>query len=107
MKRRSEKNRNCSGYWMRPSSKAWTFAGRKGIDLAGLLVKDEVFRNIEKFKTYADILLGKDEWRKAFNVYDNTISSLYEASKPEVLVATAATAGFCVSIFAGRHRQHH
>jgi len=61
------------------------FCREKGIDLTGLLVKDEVFKNIKKFKTFADILLGKDEWRKAFNVYDNTISSLYEAGKPEIL----------------------
>lgn len=56
-----------------------------GIDLAGLLEEREVFKNITKFKTYADILLGKDEWRKTYNVYDNTISSLYEACKPEIL----------------------
>jgi type I restriction enzyme R subunit len=61
------------------------FCRVKGIELTDLLVKDEVFKNIKKFKTFADILLGKDEWRKAFNVYDNTISSLYEASKPEIL----------------------
>jgi len=61
------------------------FGREKGIDLTGMLVKDEVFKNIKKFKTYADILLGKNEWRKAFNVYDNTISSLYEACKPEIL----------------------
>ncbi|MBT3255927.1 MAG: type I restriction endonuclease subunit R [Deltaproteobacteria bacterium] len=61
------------------------FCREKGIDLNSMLVKDEVFKNIKKFKTYADILLRKDEWRKAFNVYDNTISSLYEACKPEIL----------------------
>ena len=27
----------------------------------------------------ADTLLTKDEWRKGFAVYENTISSLYEA----------------------------
>lgn len=62
-----------------------TFCREKGIDLEGLLVKEEVFKNINKFKAYVDILLGQDEWRKAFNVYDNTISSLYEAGKPEIL----------------------
>ena len=61
------------------------FCMEKGINLPGMLEKDEVFNNIEQFKIYADILLGKDEWRKAFNVYDNTISSLYEACKPEIL----------------------
>jgi len=61
------------------------FCREKGIDLTGLLAKDEVFKNITKFKTYADILLSKDQWRKSFNVYDNTILSLYEACKPEIL----------------------
>ena len=62
------------------------FCLEKGIDLNAVLDKKTVFRNIDIFKEYADILLGKDEWRKAFNVYDNTISSLYEACKPEILV---------------------
>ena len=61
------------------------FCREKGIDLPGMLEEREVFKNITQFKTYADILLGKDEWRKAFAVYDNTISSLYEACKPEIL----------------------
>ncbi len=34
---------------------------------------------------FADTLLGKDDSRKAFYVYENTISSLYDASKPEIL----------------------
>jgi type I restriction enzyme R subunit len=62
-----------------------SFCRERGIDLPGLLEEKEVFKNITKFKTYADILLGRDEWHKAFNVYDNTISSLYEACKPEIL----------------------
>ena len=62
------------------------FCQQKGIDLNAVLDKKTVFRNIDIFKEYADILLEKDEWRKAFNVYDNTISSLYEACKPEILV---------------------
>ena len=30
-------------------------------------------------------LLAKDEWRKGFAVYENTITVLYEACKPEIL----------------------
>ena len=37
------------------------------------------------FNEYADKLLSKDEWRKGFAVYENTITSLYEACKPEIL----------------------
>ena len=44
-----------------------------------------MFANVKRFEDFADTLLSKDEWRKGFNVYENTISSLYEASKPEVL----------------------
>jgi hypothetical protein len=35
-----------------------------------------------------DGLLTKDEWRKGFAVYENTISGLYEACKREVLGQT-------------------
>ncbi len=30
-------------------------------------------------------MLTKDEWWKGFAVYENTISGLYEACKPEIL----------------------
>jgi len=61
------------------------FCHEKGVDLNAVLEKKDVFRKINLFKSYADILLSKDEWRKAFQVYDNTITSLYEACKPEIL----------------------
>ena len=61
------------------------FCQSKGFDLTGVLGSNEVFKNIALFNEYADTLLSQDEWRKAFNVYENTITSLYEASKPEIL----------------------
>lgn len=61
------------------------FCMDKGIDLPGILEQKNVFQNIGLFNAYADKLLGNDQWRKTFNVYENTISSLYEACKPEVL----------------------
>ena len=54
------------------------------IDLESVLDVKEVFKNLEKFQSYANILLKKDEWRKSFVVYENTITSLYEACKPEI-----------------------
>lgn len=56
-----------------------------GIDPAVLLQSRDVFKNVGTFKEFADKLLAKDEWRKGFAVYENTISSLYEACKPEIL----------------------
>lgn len=61
------------------------FCRERGIALDAILGSDDVFKNIGLFNEYADTLLGNDEWRKAFNVYENTVTSLYEACKPEVL----------------------
>jgi type I restriction enzyme, R subunit len=61
------------------------FCQEKGIDMDALLAEPEVFKNISLFKSHADTLLGKDDWRKAFAVHENTITALYEAGKPEIL----------------------
>ncbi|MDX9766718.1 MAG: type I restriction endonuclease subunit R [Ectothiorhodospiraceae bacterium] len=61
------------------------FCAERGIELDRVLGGDDVFRSISLFGDFANTLLGSEEWRKAFNVYENTITSLYEACKPEVL----------------------
>jgi type I restriction enzyme, R subunit len=61
------------------------FCGERGMDLEAVLGDADVFKNIGLFNEYADALLGNEEWRKVFNVYENTVTSLYEACKPEVL----------------------
>jgi type I restriction enzyme, R subunit len=55
------------------------FCRSHDIDLESLLATNDTFKYLEQFKQFADILLQKDEWWKTFSVYDNTISSLYEA----------------------------
>ncbi|KAB2313682.1 type I restriction endonuclease subunit R, partial [Betaproteobacteria bacterium SCN2] len=62
-----------------------SYCRERGIDLEAMLGEEDVFKNIGKFNEFADVLLGNEEWRRAFNVYENTVSSLYEASKPEIL----------------------
>lgn len=61
------------------------FCREKGIELDSVLDAGDVFNKVGQFKDYADRLLSKDDWRKGFAVYENTVSSLYEASKPEIL----------------------
>jgi len=61
------------------------FCAAIGIDLEEILGNDEIFRNIDAFKGFADKILEKDEWKKEFTVYENTITALYEACKPEIL----------------------
>lgn len=65
------------------------FCRNLGIELENVLKTWETFRNIELFDQYANKILEKDEWKKEFFVYENTITSLYEACKPEILVDAA------------------
>jgi Domain of unknown function (DUF3387) len=58
---------------------------RDRLNLESLLATNDTFKYLEQFKQFANVLLQKDELRKTFNVYENTISSLYEACKPEIL----------------------
>ena len=61
------------------------FCAGVGIDLATLFKSKDVFKNVGTFEEYANKMLTKDEWRKGFSVYENTITGLYEACKPEIL----------------------
>ena len=61
------------------------FCHEKKIPLREVLGGNDVFVKLGRFNIFANTLLSNDEWRKSFNVYENTISSLYEACKPEVL----------------------
>ena len=61
------------------------FCADKDIDIDEVPRSGDVFQKVGLFKKWADTLLSKDEWRKTFNVYENTITALYEASKPEIL----------------------
>ena len=56
-----------------------------GIGLRAVLEKGDVFEKLGVFNQLADTLLASDELRRTFYVYENTVSSLYEACKPEVL----------------------
>lgn len=63
----------------------FAFCEKHDIDLASVVHSDDVFSSVRRFEDYANALLAKDDLRRAFNVYENTVSALYEASKPEVL----------------------
>lgn len=55
------------------------------IDLKKVLETRETFKQVNIFATFANKILEKDDYWKEFKVYENTISSLYEACKPEIL----------------------
>lgn len=54
------------------------------IELSGIVKAGDTFKNLNLFDKYADIILGNDEQKRQFTVYDNTIDALYEACKPEI-----------------------
>ncbi|MDX2469242.1 MAG: HsdR family type I site-specific deoxyribonuclease [SAR324 cluster bacterium] len=64
---------------------ATVFCQDRNISLSKIIEQSDTFKSIALFEEYTDILLSKDEWRKSFNVYENTVSALYEACKPEVM----------------------
>ena len=55
------------------------------VPLHEALDQSDVFTKLGQFNGFANTLLASEEQRKSFNVYENAISSLYEACKPEVL----------------------
>lgn len=63
----------------------FVFCQAQGVLLHEVLDRGDVFTRLDQFNVFADKLLASDELRKSFNVYENTISALYEACKPEVL----------------------
>jgi type I restriction enzyme R subunit len=56
-----------------------------GIGLRDVSARSDVFAKVGLFNEFANTLLGNDELRRTFYVYENTVSALYEACKPEVL----------------------
>lgn len=66
----------------------FTFCRAHGVHLEKIAEAGDVFHQVAAFDQYADALLVKDADRKAFAVFESTITSLYEACKPEVLGRT-------------------
>jgi type I restriction enzyme R subunit len=62
-----------------------TFCLEREVALSEILQSNDTFKKVDQFNQFADTLLANDEWRKTFNVYENTITALYEACKPEIL----------------------
>ena len=56
-----------------------------GVDLENISKKMSVFSQIDDFWRYADILVNPAERRAQFNVYDNTISALYDELLPGII----------------------
>lgn len=61
------------------------WCSRYNIDLKAIQSDAKIFNQIDSFYTYADIIIGLQNGREQFKVYDNAISALYDACRPEIL----------------------
>ncbi|MDM8549188.1 HsdR family type I site-specific deoxyribonuclease [Desulfobacterales bacterium HSG2] len=61
------------------------FCRSLNIDLEDILYARDTFQNLTYFQEFANIILAKDENKKQFAVYENTITALYNTCKPEIL----------------------
>jgi type I restriction enzyme R subunit len=55
-----------------------------GIELKLIASSNLIFSKLGLFDDFADTIVGNDNHKKQFIVYDNTIDGLYEACKPEI-----------------------
>ncbi|PRY11902.1 type I restriction enzyme R subunit [Pontibacter ummariensis] len=66
-------------------SEAKAYCKELGADIDAILaIGEKGFREVELFNEYANIILEKDEYKKQLNLYENTISALYDSAKPEI-----------------------
>ncbi|MGD1901731.1 MAG: type I restriction endonuclease subunit R [Geitlerinemataceae cyanobacterium] len=63
------------------------FLAEREIAIDTVLETDAIapLQDLGIFDNWVNILLTTDEWKQSFKVFENTISSFYEACKPEVL----------------------
>jgi type I restriction enzyme R subunit len=64
---------------------AFAFCKAHDIALADVMAGEDVFAKLGLFNGFANTLLGNEDARHSFYVYENTVSALYEACKPDVL----------------------
>ncbi len=62
-----------------------TWCKNHDIDLNSILKHDQTFNQIEDFYKFADTIIGIENGREQFKVYDNAICSFYDSCRPEIL----------------------
>ncbi len=63
----------------------YAFCLNLNVNLNEIRQSSLVFNKIALFDEFANAILVKDEQKKQFIIYDNTIDALYDACKPEIL----------------------
>jgi len=64
--------------------KVVTYCTEIGVDLSIVMVQTDTFKKLDVFESFANIILGNDEWKNEFKVYANTIEIIYESLRPDI-----------------------
>lgn len=54
------------------------------VDLNLALGQLDTFKKLDIFESFANTILGNDEWKNEFKVYANTVEMLYESLRPDI-----------------------
>jgi type I restriction enzyme R subunit len=65
-------------------SECETYCKGIGVDLNLIAQSTLIFSKLSLFDDFADIIVGNDDQKKQFIVYDNTVDALYEACRPDI-----------------------
>lgn len=55
-----------------------------GVDFKLVIGQADTFKKLDNFESFANIILGNDEWKNEFKVYSNTVELLYESLRPDI-----------------------
>lgn len=55
-----------------------------GVDLTEVIGQEDTFKALDTFESFANIILGNDEWKNEYRVYANTVELIYEALRPDI-----------------------
>jgi len=60
------------------------YCGEIGVDLILVIGQMETFKKLDIFESFANTIVGNDEWKNEFKVYANTVELLYESLRPDI-----------------------
>ncbi|WP_017754684.1 type I restriction endonuclease subunit R [Calidifontibacillus oryziterrae] len=60
------------------------FCSTFGVDLNVIIGQADTFKKLDYFESFANTILGNDEWKNEFKVYANTVEALYESLRPDI-----------------------
>ncbi|MEA4826899.1 MAG: type I restriction endonuclease subunit R [Clostridium sp.] len=55
-----------------------------GVDLNRVIGQEDTFKKLDTFESFANTILGNDEWKNEYKVYANTVEMLYESLRPDI-----------------------